>query len=175
MTSATEWLDRPGPSGWRKRVPVVVLALIGCGITTYLALYQLDAVAHVWEPFFGSGSRAILKESAVSRLLPVPDAALGALAYLLEAAAECAGGRQRWRTWPAAVFATGAVAAGLFLAAAVLVACQVFWFRAYCSLCLASAACSVLIAALVAPEVWATVRYRREFGRRFAFGSDRRE
>jgi hypothetical protein len=38
----------------------------------------------VWEPFFGEGSRVILT-SSVSRLLPVPDAALGAFGYLLDA------------------------------------------------------------------------------------------
>lgn len=152
------------PSAWRSRLPVVLLSLVGCGIATYLALYQVHIVAHVWEPFFGEGSRLILRESAIAQRLPVPDAALGALAYLLEAVAECVGGAGRWRTWPRAVFATGAVAAGLGLTALVLVACQVFWFGAYCTLCLASAACSLMIAALVAPEVWAAIKHSRREG-----------
>jgi hypothetical protein len=36
------------------------------------------SIGDVWEPFFGNGSRLILT-SGVSRILPVPDAALGAL------------------------------------------------------------------------------------------------
>jgi uncharacterized membrane protein len=134
-------------------LPAVVLALLGCAIATYLGLFQMGLVANVWEPFFGNGSRFILVESAVAQSLPVPDAALGALVYLAEAIAECVGGRQRWRTLPAAVFATGALATGLTVAAVVLVASQVLWFHAYCTLCLGSAACSLAIGTLVLPEV----------------------
>src|SRR5262249_24304297 len=115
--------SRHGPSAWSKRLPAAVLALAGCAIASYLGLFQVGLLADVWEPFFGNGSRLILKESAVARSLPVPDAALGALVYLAEAMAECFGGRQRWRTWRAAVFASGALAAGLGLAAVVLVGC----------------------------------------------------
>jgi uncharacterized membrane protein len=148
------------PSAWSRRLPAAVLALVGCAIATYLGLFQLGRVADVWEPFFGNGSRVILTQSAVSHLLPVPDAVVGALVYLAEAVAECVGGRQRWRTWPAAVYVTGVLAAGLALTAVVLVGCQVFWFRAYCTLCLASAACSLVIAALAAPEVRAAWEHR---------------
>jgi uncharacterized membrane protein len=106
------------------------------------------------------GSRLILKQSSVARLLPVPDALIGAGFYLLELIAECIGGSRRWRSMPWAVFATGAVAAGLAVAALALIACQAFLFHAFCTLCLASAACSLAIAALVAPEVWAAVEHR---------------
>ncbi len=154
------------PSAWSKRIPPAGLALLGCAIAVYLALYQTGALGHVWEPFFGNGSQVILRQSAVSHLLPVPDAALGAVVYLVEALAECAGGEQRWRTRPGAVFATGATAAGLALAALGLVAAQALWFQAFCTLCLASAACSLAIAGLVAPEVWAALRHHVEQGRR---------
>jgi uncharacterized membrane protein len=147
------------PSGWSSRLPALALALVGCGIAMYLMLYQVGAIAHVWEPFFGSGSHYILRESAIARHLPFPDAALGALAYLLEAVSECIGGRERWRRWPLAVYGTGAIAAVLTVAALFLIACQLWWFHHFCTLCLASAACSLAIAALVAPEVWAALRY----------------
>ena len=62
------------PSRWSHRLPVLLLALAGCGIATYLALYQVHVVAHVWEPFFGDGSRVILRESSIARLLPVLEA-----------------------------------------------------------------------------------------------------
>ncbi len=156
-------------SAWHKRVPTVVLALVGCGIATYLTLYQVDVLPHAWEPFFGEGTREIVRESAITRWLhPIPDAGLGAAAYLLEAILECVGTRERWRTFPLAVFATGLVAAGLGLAALVLVFSQAFWFHAYCTLCLASAACSLILVALVAPEVVAAWRHCAPFGHRLA-------
>ena len=72
------------PSSWSQRLPIIGLALVGFGIATYLALYQWGIVSTVWDPIFGHGS-AIILNSSVSRLLPVPDAALGALSYLVDA------------------------------------------------------------------------------------------
>src|SRR5262249_14017377 len=43
------------PSAWASRLTAAVVALIGCAIATYLTLYQVDVIHHVWEPFFGSG------------------------------------------------------------------------------------------------------------------------
>jgi uncharacterized membrane protein len=142
-------------STWPRRLPVLVLALAGCAVAVYLTLYQVDVLTSVWEPFFGNGSRQILKESALARRLPIPDAALGAAAYLAEAVLEMVGGRDRWQRRPGLVAALGIVAAGLVLAAVVLVGLQAFVFRAFCTLCLVSAACSLLAGAAVVPEVWA--------------------
>ncbi len=151
------------PSAWPKRLVVLATALTGCGIATYLTLYQVGAISHVWEPFFQEGSRDILKESAVARSLPIPDAALGALAYLAELVLELVGGDDRWRVKPWAVLLTGAMAAALALAAVVLVFCQAVLFRQFCTLCLASAACSLVGAVFVFPELRATLRrLRRE-------------
>src|SRR5207249_363639 len=104
---------------------------------TYLVLYQLGVIADVWEPFFGEGSRLILRQSAIARLLPVPDALLGALAYLLDAAADAAGGHDRWRGLPGAVLVLGVISGGLALTGITLVFCQAAVFHAYCTLCLA--------------------------------------
>jgi len=62
---------------------ILVLALTGFAVAGYLALDQLGVVV-VWEPFFGQGTQAVL-HSSLSQSLPVPDAAVGALAYLGEA------------------------------------------------------------------------------------------
>lgn len=152
---------RYNPSAWKHRWPVIGLALAGGGVATYLALYQLGVVAHVWEPFFGEGSRHILKESSIAHLLPIPDAAVGAIVYLLEAAAEAIGGRTRWRTRPGAVLFAGLVAGGMGLGGIGLAVCQPALFRAFCTLCLTSATCSVLAAALTLPEVAAAVHHLR--------------
>ena len=82
------------PAEWSQRVPIVVLALVGFGISIYLALYQWDVFGSVWEPFFGNGSRTILN-SSVSEALPFPDAAFGAFTYLLDAAALLVGSKRR--------------------------------------------------------------------------------
>lgn len=149
------------PSAWPRRLPVLATALAGCGIATYLTLYQVGALSHVWEPFFGGGSHYILKDSAVARFLPIPDALLGALAYLAEVVLELVGGDDRWQAKPWTVLLLGAVAAGLALAAVVLIVLQAAVFRQFCTLCLASAACSLVGAAFVAPEVLATIRHLR--------------
>ena len=133
--------------GWN-RPAVVVLALVGCGVATVLTLYQVGLLESVWEPFFADGSRRVL-DSALSQALPVPDAALGAAAYLAEAVLTVLGRPDRH--W--VVLAAGAVAAGLGVAALGLVAIQAFVVGAFCTLCLVSAALSLTIAALVVPEV----------------------
>lgn len=145
------------PSLWRHRWPVLLLALIGCGIATYLTLYQVGIVANVWEPFFGDGSRKILKESAIAHLLPIPDAALGAAAYFIEAVGEWIGSRQRWREQPWAVLWVGLVSIGLAITGLALVICQPLLFGAFCTLCLCSAACSLLIFCFAARELSATL------------------
>jgi uncharacterized membrane protein len=114
----------------------------------------------VWEPFFGDGSRRVLT-SSLSQALPVPDASLGAAAYLTEAVLEAIGGPRRWQHWPWVVLAAGLVAAGLGMAALGLIAAQALLVRHFCTLCLISAAISLLVAALVAPEVLAVARRLR--------------
>lgn len=115
----------------------------------------MGVVADVWEPFFGNGSTRVLKESAIARHLPVPDASLGALAYLVEAVLEAAGGDDRWRRRPGIVLLLGLTAAGMAVGSALLVLTQAVFIRAFCTLCLVSAACSFVIAGSVADEVWA--------------------
>ena len=149
------------PSAWRHRVPVIVLSLAGLVVATILTLFQVGVLDSVWEPFFGDGSRRVLT-SAISRALPVPDAALGVVAYLAEAVLEAIGGRTRWRERAWLPIAAGVVAAGLGLAALGLIAAQVFLVGAFCTLCLTSALISLLVAGLVAPEVTATVRHLRQ-------------
>jgi hypothetical protein len=82
---------RANPSAWAERLPIAGVAVVGFAIAAYLTLFQLGVLDRVWEPFFGDGSRTVLT-SGVSRLLPVPDAALGAAGYLLDAVAGLVGG-----------------------------------------------------------------------------------
>lgn len=156
------------PSDWSERLPVLALALTGFGIATYLGLYQLGIVAVVWEPFFGDGSHRILKESNIAHLLPIPDAVLGAAVYLLDAAVGAVGGRARWRTMPWIVLLLGVIAGALATGGVLLAIFQPVLFHAFCTLCLGSAACSILMVGFVMAEILAAVQFlkrEREQGR----------
>ena len=150
------WLDNP--SSWSQRLPIAVLALLGFVIATYLALYQWGVFATVWEPFFGAGSRTILN-SSVSHLLPIPDAALGAFGYLLDAVTAVIGGRARWRTMPWMVIVFGLAVGPLGAAGLILVILQPVLFNTWCTLCQASALISVLMIGPAADEVLASLQY----------------
>ena len=161
-TSTVEPDGPPGwdynPSDWSQRLPIVALALAGFGIATYLALYQWGASARVWEPFFGDGSRVILN-SSVSHLLPVPDAALGAFGYLLDAVTGTIGGRRRWRTMPWMVIVFGLAVGPLGAVSLLLVIFQPVLFDAWCTLCLASAVISLLMIGPAMDEFLASLQY----------------
>jgi hypothetical protein len=124
------------PSSWIQRAPIIVLALIGFAVATYLALYQWVVLTNVWEPFFGEGSRIIFN-SSISHLLPIPDAALGAFGYLLNAVTGAIGSRGRWRTMPWIVIIFGLAVGPLGSVSITLVILQPVLFDAWCTLCLA--------------------------------------
>jgi uncharacterized membrane protein len=148
------------PSAWSQRWPVLLLGLLGFGIATYLTLYQVGIFSTVWEPIFGRGSTEILKHSAIVRILrPVPDAALGAFAYLLDVLCDGYGGEDRWRRKPWVVLCLGLIAAALGFVGIVLAIIQPFLVGNYCTLCLGSAACSVLMVGAVMDEVLASLQH----------------
>jgi uncharacterized membrane protein len=148
------------PSSWSERLPLIGLALIGTLIAGYLALYQTGAIESVWEPFFGSGTQVILK-SDVSRLLPIPDAVLGAIGYVLDALSGAVGGRERWRTMPWIVIVFGIAVGPLGLVSILLVVLQPVLFHAWCTLCLTSAAISVAMIGPAMDELLASLQYLR--------------
>lgn len=151
------------PSAWDQRLPIVGLALVGLAVATYLALYQWDVVARVWEPFFGDGSRVVLN-SSVSHLLPVPDAALGAAAYLLDAVGGAVGDEDRWRRRPWLVILFGLAVGPLGAASVVLVILQPVTFDAFFTLCLVSAVFSVAMIGPAMDEVLASLQHVKAVG-----------
>lgn len=148
------------PSAWAQRLPIVGLALAGTAIAVYLTLYQVRVLPGVWEPFFGDGSRVILN-SKVSRLLPVPDAALGAFGYLVDAVTGIIGGRGRWRTMPWIVIVFGLAVGPLGAVSILLVILQPVLLGAWCTLCLASAVISVLMIGPAMDEFLASLQHMR--------------
>ena len=161
-------LEPPGwshdPSAWSERLPIVALAAIGFLIAGYLTLFQLGVTAKVWEPFFGDGSRTILT-SGISRTLPVPDAALGASAYLLDVVSGLVGGRGRWRTMPWVAVTFGLAVGPLGAVSILLVMLQPLLYDAWCTLCLASAVVSVTMIGPAMGELLATLQHIARVGR----------
>lgn len=151
---------RYNPATWSERLPIVALALVGFGIATYLTLYQLDVFDTVWEPFFGDGSETILN-SGVSEALLIPDAALGAAGYLLDAVAGAVGGRERWRTMPWIVIVFGIAVGPLGAVSILLVILQPVVYGSFCTLCLASAVISVAIIPPALDESLASLQHLR--------------
>ncbi len=155
--------DRPpgwqaNPSTWLGRAPEFGLALVGLPIALYLAAYQFGLVAHVWDPFFGSGSERVLT-SKVSQAFPVPDAFLGALGYLADIVTGLIGGEARWRTHPWAVLLFGATVLGMAAAGVVLIVAQPLLVGTWCTLCLASAVISLSMVVPALDEVLATLQH----------------
>ncbi|HEX6974804.1 MAG TPA: vitamin K epoxide reductase family protein [Vicinamibacterales bacterium] len=137
------------PSSWRQRIPIAILAFGGFMVASWLALFQIGMVSWLWEPFFGDGSRRILT-GTVSRLLPIPDAALGALGYVADAVFGLVGGTARWRTmpWVVVVFAIAVIPFGVTSLALFIV--QPTVYDTWCTLCLVSVAISLAMA----PYAW---------------------
>src|SRR5690348_8264661 len=107
MPRTLYWRMVEGPSAWTRRVPVMILAICGLLISTNLTFFQYGLIPAVWDPFFGHDSSHAVLTSTLSRALPVHDAALGAVAYAMEALLESAGGTTRWRQRPWIVLLLG--------------------------------------------------------------------
>lgn len=136
------------------------MAIVGLGVAGYLALYQFGVLKQVWEPWFGSGSRTVLN-SFLSHLLPIPDAALGALAYLVDAVTGIIGGQARWRTMPWMVILFGIAVGPLGLISVLLVMSQPMLLHAWCTLCLFSAFISLIMIGPAMDEVLASLQFLR--------------
>lgn len=155
---------------WHRRIASAGLALAGCGISLYLALFQYGVIEHVWEPLFGQGTVRVLESdilAPVSRAVgfPLHDAALGGAAYLVEAILAVAGGRARDMAHPGWLVAYAVVVACMAMTSLALILIQGCVVHAWCTLCLASASASLAIAALSWDDLAAAVRWVMRRGR----------
>lgn len=161
------------PSDWVQRLPIVLLALVGLHISMALAAYQLGQVGGVWDPLFAgtvpgrNGSEDIVT-SAVSRAWPVPDAAVGAVTYLLEIVTGVVGSRARWRTMPWLVIAFGLMIVPLGVVSIGFIIIQPIVIGTWCALCLIAAAAMLVQIPYSIDELVATFQFlarRRRAGR----------
>src|SRR5688500_6998966 len=157
------------PSSWRRRATVACLAFGAFLIAVYLALYQWRLIDSVWDPIFGTQSARVL-DSEVSetmrRWLRIPDAALGAIAYLSDVVFALAGCTRRWqyRPWLVVLFGLDIIPIGGV--SAILVLMQAFVVGSYCFLCLVTAAISLLLIWLAYDEIWSSLVYLHRFWKR---------
>lgn len=160
---------RYNPSAWAQRIPICVLAGVAFLIAAYMALYQWRLLGAAWDPVFGDRTMRVL-DSATSRrmseLILMPDAALGAIAYLGDALFGLAGSTRRWQYRPWMVILFGIDVIPLGIVSAVLVVLQGTVVGAWCFLCLVTALISLLLVLYSYDEVWATLRYLRRVWRR---------
>jgi uncharacterized membrane protein len=140
----------------RLAATLLLLGAAGAIVAASLAAFQLGIIDAVWEPVFGDGSERVLT-SALSRALPVPDALLGFLAYVVDIALTLlvargvGGGTTRLAL---------AVWAGLGALASVgLILVQAFVVRAFCTLCLVSAGISWALAAGAVIAWWRDIEF----------------
>lgn len=156
------------PSSWRNRIPICLLAGVAFFIATYMALYQWRLIGDVWDPVFGEQTRQVL-DSEVSEIMRrwfrVPDAALGALAYLGDLIFGLAGSTRRWQYRPWLVLLFGFDVIPLGIVSAVLVVMQGAVVGAWCFLCLVTAAISLILVVLAYDEVWSSMLYLKRVWR----------
>jgi uncharacterized membrane protein len=150
------------PAAWSQRLPICILAFVAFLIATYMALYQWRIVDDVWDPIFGEQSRKVL-DSDVAQMMHgwfgIPDAALGALAYLGDAIFGLAGSTRRWqyRPWMVVLFGIDVIPLGLV--SVILVVCQATIVGNWCFLCLVTAAISLVLIYMAYDEVYSTLKF----------------
>ncbi len=152
------------PSSWTQRVPIIALAAIGLVISRNLAAYQLGHVDSVWDPFFAggpdpkNGTEEIIT-SDVSRAWPVPDAAVGGLAYALEMLTGVVGSKRRWRTMPWLVLLFGLLIVPLGVVSITFIVIQPIVIGTWCTLCLIAAAVMLVQIPYSLDELLATLQF----------------
>lgn len=121
----------------------------------------MHIVSNAWDPFFGDGTKQVLT-SKLSKKFPIPDALLGAFGYLLDLILGISGRTDRWHSQPWIVLLLGVVVSLLSLTGFLLILAQFFFIHEFCTLCLASAIISFIIAALAGKEILASIRFVRK-------------
>jgi hypothetical protein len=149
-------------SAWSQRVPICILASLGFLVAAYISLYQWGLIDSVWDPIFGEQSEKVLRSEtslAMERWMVIPDAALGALAYLGDAIYGLAGSTRRWqlRPWMTILFGLDVIPLGIV--GAVLVFMQGAVVGYWCFLCICSAVISAVLVYYAYDEVWACLRF----------------
>lgn len=150
------------PSAWSQRVPICILAGFAAVVAAYMALYQWRLIESVWDPVFAEQSQRVLDSrvaQTMDRWIGVPDAALGAFAYLGDAVLGMAGSQRRWQYRPWLVILFGIDVIPLGIVSSVLVVLQGTVVGSWCFLCLLTAVISLILAYWAFDEVYVSLKY----------------
>ena len=150
------------PSAWSQRVPICVLAGVATVMAAYMALYQWRLIDSAWDPLFGDQTQKVLDSNVaqtMDRWIGVPDAALGAFAYLGDAVLGMAGSTRRWQFRPWLVILFGIDVIPLGIVSSVLVVLQATVVGSWCFLCLVTALISLILAYWAYDEVYSSLKY----------------
>jgi hypothetical protein len=131
-------------------------------IAIYMGLYQWRLIPTVWDPIFGEQTQRVLDSDVshtMSRWLRIPDAVLGAFAYLGDVIFALAGSTRRWQDRPWLVVLFGIDVIPLGVVSAVLVVLQGTVVGSWCFLCLITAAISLILIIYAYDEVWSSLLY----------------
>lgn len=146
------------PSSWPQRAPIIALALLGFFLSRQMTAFQLGHVDTITDLFFRSGTERVLT-SDVSRAFPMPDAGLGAVAYMIEFLMGFMGDKARWRTMPWMVMFFGILVVPLGVVSITLIVLQPLAVGAWCTPCLIAAAAMLVMIALTLDEVVAMLQF----------------
>jgi uncharacterized membrane protein len=146
------------PSSWPQRAPIIALALVGFFLSRQMASFELHYITSFTDPFFGLGTVRVLT-SDVSRAFPIPDAGLGAVAYMIEFLMGFMGDKARWRTMPWMVTFFGILVVPLGVVSISLIILQPLAVGAWCTPCLIAAAAMLVMITLTLDEVVAMLQF----------------
>jgi len=150
------------PSSWRQRVPVAIWATVAALIALYMGLYQWRVIPSAWDPVFGDQTQRVLDSDVshtMGRWFRIPDAILGAFAYLGDVLFALAGSTRRWQDRPWLVVFFGIDVIPLGVVSAILVVLQGAVVGSWCFLCLITAVISLILIYYAYDEVWSSLLY----------------
>lgn len=157
------------PSNWTQRVVLALLALPPMIFAIYMGLYEWKLIGYVWDPVFGTGTMDVLNSDLshqITSWIRIPDAILGAIAYLADVVLALAGSDRRWQDRPWLVMIFGINFVPLSIVSALLVFMQGLVVKHYCFLCIVSACISVVLALLSYKEVLFSLEYLKRVWKR---------
>ena len=130
-----------------------------------MAAFQLGYIDQMWDPFFAGGTLQVIT-SNISKSFPVSDAGLGAFCYTLEFLLGWQGSSQRWSSLPWLVFAFAFLVIPVGIVSITLIILQPVVVGAWCSWCLATAICMLLMIILTAGELAGALQFLKEVRQR---------
>lgn len=157
------------PSSWNQRVRVALVALVATFIALYLGLYQWRIIGWAWDPIFGNGTVKVLDSEVshqITKWIRIPDAILGAYAYLTDVILALAGSERRWQDRPWLVILFGIDIIPIGVVSILLVILQGIAVKYWCFLCLITAGISLTLIILAYDEVLSSCIYLYEIKKR---------